>query len=136
MVYLIFFSHNYPELLPFFLGATIMTGTAVTSGIWTCISLGTWPWEHCLHHQKIKHLFSKISLKTFLLSCLGILNFLCWFVDENIYYLFTIKIQQSLAVTLPPVKLFLQQCYFELGPKKLKLSYFSHSYAIFSPQLR
>ena len=44
-----------------------------------------------------------------------------------------ILVQQSLAVTLPPVKLFSQQCYFELGPKKLELSYFSHSNAIFPP---
>ena len=43
---------------------------------------------------------------------------------------------KSLAATLPPVKLFSQQCYFELGPEKLELSYFPHSYAIFSPQLR
>ena len=42
----------------------------------------------------------------------------------------------SLAATLPPVKLFSQQLYFELVPKDLQLSYFSHSYAIFSPQLR
>ena len=41
----------------------------------------------------------------------------------------------SLTVTLPPVKLFSQQRYSELGPKKLELSYFSPSYAIFSPQL-
>ena len=34
---------------------------------------------------------------------------------------------------LPPVTLFLQLPYFELGPKKLELSYFSHSYAIFPP---
>ena len=32
---------------------------------------------------------------------------------------------------LPPVKLFSQQRYFEFGPKKLELSYFSHSYTIF-----
>ena len=44
-------------------------------------------------------------------------------------------VQQSPAVTLPPVKLFSQQCYFELGPKKLQLSYFSPSNAIFFPQL-
>ena len=43
-------------------------------------------------------------------------------------------IQQSPIVILPPVKLFLQQHYFELGPKKLELSYFSHSYASFSPR--
>ena len=36
-------------------------------------------------------------------------------------------------VTLTPVKLFSQQCYSELGPKKLELSYFSPSYAIFPP---
>ena len=46
-----------------------------------------------------------------------------------------LNIQQSLAVTLPPVKLFSQQHYSELGPKKLEFSYFSPSYAIFSPQL-
>ena len=34
---------------------------------------------------------------------------------------------------LPPFKLFSQQRYFELGPKKLELSYFFHGYAIFSP---
>ena len=34
---------------------------------------------------------------------------------------------------LPPVKLFSQQRYSELGPKKLELSYFSSSYAIFPP---
>ena len=34
---------------------------------------------------------------------------------------------------LPPVKLFSQQRYFELGPKKRELSYFSLSYAIFLP---
>ena len=39
-------------------------------------------------------------------------------------------VQYSPAVTLPPVKLFSQQCYFELGTKKLELSYFSPSYAI------
>ena len=43
-----------------------------------------------------------------------------------------VMVQQSLAATLPPVKLFSQQRYFELGPKKLELSYFSHSCAIFS----
>ena len=48
---------------------------------------------------------------------------------------YDLKLQQSLAATLPPVKLFSQQCYFELGPKKLELSYFSHSNAIFPPQL-
>ena len=42
----------------------------------------------------------------------------------------------SLAATLPPVKLFSQQRYFELGPENLELSYFPHSYAIFPPQLR
>ena len=44
-----------------------------------------------------------------------------------------LHIQQSLAATLPPVKLFSQQRYFEKGPKKLELSYFSHSYTIFPP---
>ena len=44
-----------------------------------------------------------------------------------------IVVQQSPAVTLPPVTLFLQLCYFELGPKKFELSYFPHSYAIFPP---
>ena len=36
---------------------------------------------------------------------------------------------------LTPVKLFFQLHYVEVGPKKLELSYFSHSYAIFSLQL-
>ena len=52
----------------------------------------------------------------------------------NSYKVFII--QQSLAATLPPVKLFSQQRYFELGPENLELSYFPHSYAIFPPQLR
>ena len=42
------------------------------------------------------------------------------------------KVQYSPAVTLPPVTLFSQQRYFELGPKKFELSYFSS----FPPQLR
>ena len=57
-------------------------------------------------------------------------------------------VQQSPAVTLPPVTLYSQLRYFELGPKKFELSYFlTPSYAIcsffppvtlflpFSPQL-
>jgi hypothetical protein len=57
-------------------------------------------------------------------------------------------VQYSPAVTLPPVTLFSQQRYFELGPKKFELSYFlTPSYTIcsffppvklflpFSPQL-
>ena len=62
-----------------------------------------------------------------------------YIIEEAIMELLGLRgifdVQQSLAATLPPVKLFSQQCYFELGPKKLELSYFSHSNAIFSPQL-
>jgi hypothetical protein len=42
------------------------------------------------------------------------------------------EVQYSPAVTLPPVTLFSQLRYFELGPKKFELSYFSS----FPPQLR
>ena len=55
------------------------------------------------------------------------------FCEEILFIHFITEVQQSLAATLPPVKLFSQQCYFELDPKKLELSYFSHSNAIFPP---
>ena len=50
------------------------------------------------------------------------------------YAIFLFFPQVKLFFLFSPVKLFSQQRYFELGPKKLELSYFSHSYAIFSPQ--
>ena len=44
-----------------------------------------------------------------------------------------LNVQYSPAVTLPPVTLFSQLRYFELGPKKFELSYFlTPSYAICS----